>query len=516
VHRGRSFRALSILLLLAALASACSNDADPKRQVAAEQDADRGASTSSDAPGDDDGGASGSSRDASSDTLGHPSKAAEDGGPLKIDPPSGTKKLIGVTDKEITVAYYWKGDRTRASPYLRGTGVDALLDEAEAFRAWIEYINEHADGGGDIMGFPFDLHGRKLRGVVIEAGNSAEDNVASVTDIKAAKPFAAVAAHGSVSTYACPLLADAGIFNLWTYDLDYDLAGRSKGWCLPGGATFDAQSEVMKRYLTGRVADTKTSSGAKRVFGVLYAEYPGLTKSAQTFAKELKAAGLNVPVVRSISAELSEAQQQSMAIAPAFRAAGVNTMIIPDAGAPISFTAAAQAIGWNPDYVVWPCSGQDAPAMVRLYTGSQWDGATGLTCYAQDFMIDLRHGGANRTSEWFKKYTSTGRSEAPSQAPFVYAGLLPLVAGITGAGRDLTPERFSDALERFPGYRYAAASGKTSRTNHMHVAVGEHAHPLVDDFTVLRWESSAPAQGGGNGAYEFPESGRRYTTSHHF
>jgi hypothetical protein len=435
----------------------------------------------------------GARSDRSSVTLGQAADDDADGGPLKIDPPSASKKLIGVTDKEITVAYYWKGDRTRASPYLRGTGLDALLDESEAFRAWIDYINEHADGGGDIMGFPFDLHGRKLRGVVIEAGNSAEDNVASVTDIKAAKPFAAVAAHGSVSTYACPLLADAGIFNLWTYDLDFDLAGRSKGWCMPGGATFDDQAEVMTRYLTGRVADTKTSTGAKRVFGVLYAEYPGLTKSAPAFAKQLKAAGLNVPVVRSISAELSEAQQQAMAIAPAFRAAGVNTMIIPDAGAPISFTAAAQAIGWDPDYVVWPCSGQDAPAMVRLYTGSQWDGATGLTCYAPDFMIDLRHGGSNRSSEWHKKYASTGRSEAPSTTPFIYAGLLPLVAGITGAGRDLTPERFSEALDRFAGYRYAAATGRTSRTNHMHIALAGEAHPLVADFTVLTWESSEPA-----------------------
>jgi hypothetical protein len=425
-------------------------------------------------------------------------------------------KTIGVTSDEVTVAYYWKGDRTRTSPYLKGTGGEYLVDEAEAFRTWIAYINKHADGG-ELMGYKFDLHGRKLRGVVIEAGDSPEANVAAVTDIKAAKPFAAVAAHGSISAYACPLLASAGIFNLWTYDLDFDLKGRSKGWCLPGGATFDDQVTVMERYLLQRVAKTKTSHGEERVFGLLYAEYPGLVSSAPKIAARLRAKGLNIAEVRSISASLSEAQQQATTTAAAFRAKGVNTMIIPDAGAPIGFTPAAQAIGYDPDYMVWPCSGQDAPAMVRLYAATQWTGATGLTCYAQDFMIDLQHGEASRRTEWYDKYTSMGRGEPPAQAPFVYGALLPLVAGITEAGPDLDAKSFLDGLSAFDPYRYASESGRTTRPNHMRLGLGGNAHPFTDDFTILRWWSTQATDGGaGAGAYVFPESGRRYSVNSGF
>lgn len=501
----RRSRLVSVLLAAGLVASACARD--PQREDPPPgRDPETSKSSSSER---DVVGARKSEVAASS--VSSASRGPRGSSPaIAIEPPSAKARTLGVTNKEIKVVYYWKGDRTRTSPYLRGSGLEAVVDEAQAFRAWIDYINEHADGGGDIMGFPFDLNGRKLRGVVVEAGSSAEDNVAAVTDVKAEKPFAAVAAHGSVSTYACPLLAQAGILNLWTYDLDFDLPGRSKGWCLPGGASFDDQAAAMERYLPGRVAKTKSTSGQERIFGFLYAEYPGLVSSGPAIAKRLKARGLNIPVVRSISAELSEAQQQATTIATAFRAAGVNTMIIPDAGAPISFTQAAQSIGWKPDYVVWPCSGQDAPAMVRLYSPTQWDGATGLTCYAQDFMVDLTHEDESRSTEWYRKYESTGRGEPPSPAPFVYAALLPLVAGITEAGRNLTSQRFLDGLDRFKAYRYASATGRTSKSNHMRLALGKRGHPLVNDFTILRWSVNAPSETAGSGAYVFPEQGRRY------
>lgn len=424
-------------------------------------------------------------------------------------PASRSGPAMGVSDKEITVVYYWKGDRTRTSPFLRGTGQESLVDEGEAFLGWVDYINRHASGGGDIMGFPFTLHGRRIKPVVIEAGSSPEDNVAAVSDIRAAKPFAAVAAHGSISTYACPRLAQAGIVNLWTYDLDFDLSGRTKGWCLPGGATFDDQVSVMERYLPRRVARSRTSAGQPRVFGMLYAEYPGLVDSAPVVARRLEAKGIRIAERRSISADLGEAQQQATGIATAFRAAGVNTLIIPDAGAPIAFTAAAEAIGYEPDYVVWPCSGQDQTAMVRLYTSTQWERATGLTCYAQDFMIDLTHGEDNRDTEWYRKYAALGRGEPAAQAPFIYAALLPLVTGITHAGRSLDPESFLEGVDRFRSYRYSALEGRTSKAPHMRLALAQTGRPLVDDYTILRWSPSARYDGK-PGAYVFPENGRRY------
>ena len=154
--------------------------------------------------------------------------------------------------------------------------------------------------------------------------------------------------------------------------------------------------------------------------------------------------------------------------------------------------------------------------MVRLYSPAQWDGATGLSCYAQDFMIDLAHGTSSRSTEWYRKYESTGRGEPPSQAPFVYAALLPLVAGVTEAGPNLTAQRFLDGLNRIEAYRYAAARGRTSAANHMRVALREREHPLVNDFTALRWSVGARSDSAGSGAYVFPEDGRRYDVGDDF
>ncbi len=505
-------RRVAALVAVLILAGACSQEQPERSRTAAERtDAPKAS-----APDDASASEGGSSATTSRGTVRVPAVDPDDPAPSIAPPSAFTGKAVGVTAKEITVAYYWKGDRTRAGSLLTGTGQEGLLDEAQAFRAYVDYINANS-GSGEIMGFKFDLHGRKLKPVIIEAGSSPEANVAAVSDIKTAKPFAALAAHGSISAYACPLLAQAKIFNLWTYDLDFDLPGRTKGWCMPGGATWDDQVSVMERFLPSRVAKTPTTQGKKRVFGVLYAEYPGLVDSAPEMVKRLKAQGLSIKIVRSISANLSEAQQQATGIATAFRAAGVNTMIIPDAGAPIMFTPAAEAVGFEPDYVVWPCSGQDAPAMVRLYTSTQWERASGLTCYAQDFMIDLQHGTKSRQTEWYKKYPRDAYGEPPGPAPFVYAGLLPLVAGITGAGRNLNPQSFLAAIDRVKPYRYASSEGRTTAKNHMRMALGAHGRPLVDDFTVLKWSPSTnPQTGGPPGTYVFPENGRRYDSDHGF
>ena len=89
--------------------------------------------------------------------------------------------------------------------------------------------------------------------------------------------------------------------------------------------------------------------------------------------------------------------------------------------------------------------------------------------------------------------------------------------GVTEAGSTLTPERFLDGLGRFKSFRYASATGQTTASNHMRLALGEHAHPLTNDFTILRWSSAQPTDGGaGAGAYVFPENGRRYSVNADF
>ncbi|HEX9711533.1 MAG TPA: hypothetical protein VGB52_03145, partial [Actinomycetota bacterium] len=136
-----------------------------------------------------------------------------------VIPGKGTVPF-GINGNELTVVYYWKGDQTKSSPFLAGTGQEGNVDEGEAFTNLIAYINKHASGGGTIMGFPFDLHGWKLKPIVLEAGKG-DDQIRTAEKIASEiKPFAAVSSHGSVSAYVCPRLAKAGILNISTYDLD--------------------------------------------------------------------------------------------------------------------------------------------------------------------------------------------------------------------------------------------------------------------------------------------------------
>lgn len=421
--------------------------------------------------------------------------------------------LPGVTDTEITVAYYWKGDRTRTSPFLAGSGMEGNVDEAEAFRKLVDYINKHSGGGATLMGQPIDLHGRKLKPVVVEAGDDAEDFAATATRItEEIKPFAAVAAHGSISTYLCPALAKKGIHNFATYDLSGGLAASTDGFCLPSGLPWEQQVELTEGYLV-RAQQTKKDLAV----GVVYAEYPGLVDSAPKMVERLRRAGVNVAAVASMSASLTTAQQQASNVVGRMRAAGVNTIVMPDAGAPLSFTHAAQTQGYTPDYYIWPCSGQDTMGMVRLLNTSQWARAEGLTCYDPSFSSDLTITDAMRDTEWYRAYREVAPGEEPpAPTPFVYAALMPLVAGIEGAGRDLTLESFRGGLDGFTPYRYDARTGRTDRGVHMLLGLRVPSRALITDAVRLKYNPSRQERGAAApGTYDFPEP-RRYSSRSDF
>lgn len=436
-----------------------------------------------------------------------------------IPPPNPSAALPGVKGDEIVVAYYWKGDRTRTSPYLAGSGVDANLDEGQSFTTLVEYINRHADGGATLMGFPFDLHGRRLKPVVLEAGNSPEEYAAVgrrlVDEIK---PAIAISAHGSLSAYVCPQLAAAGIHNLATFDVSPGLVGRTGGYCLPLGASWERQTEVTTAYLSGRMAKTRyegpEGAGARR-FGIIWGEHPGLVDSAPKFVEGLRRAGVDVAETATMSPDLTEAQQQAGNVVAKMRAARVNTIVFPEGGAPLSFTQAAEAQQYRPDYYVWPCSGQDTTAMVRLFNAAQWDRAQGLSCYDSDFQTDLANDENTRRTEWYRQYQSVSGDEPPASTGLVYQALLPLVAALTNSGGELTVGAFRDGLDDFESYRYSGVSGRTNDARRMLLDFDEADRSIVGDFTEIAWSSGTVAEGSTvPGMYQYPDAERRYAASH--
>jgi hypothetical protein len=253
----------------------------------------------------------------------------------------------GVTDDEIEVVYYWT-DRTRDSPYRPDSG-QANLDEGQGFEALIEWINRHSGDGSTLMGYPFDLHGRKLVPKVIELAKSPEDRARVAEDIAVKhRPFATVASHGSISTYMCDRIAKGGIFNLTTYDFTGDLARRTNGYCFPLGMSWELQVERTVAYLAHQARTSTYTNGPrseKRVYGIVYAAYPGLHESVEGkggVVDKLRAAGVDVGHVASINADLGISQAQVPNVIAQLRQAGVNTVVFPDAGAPLNFTTGAR------------------------------------------------------------------------------------------------------------------------------------------------------------------------------
>ena len=467
------------------------------------------------APGTAIPGAPGTSAAAGSKAASSPRA----GGATTLPAPNPRLQLPGVKGNEILVAYYWKGDRTRTSPYLAGSGIDANLDEGQSFTTLIEYINRHADGGATLMGFPFDLHGKRLKGVVLEAGNSPEEYAAVARRlVDEVKPAVAISAHGSLSSYVCPQLAAAGIHNLSTFDVSPGLVDRTGGYCLPLGASWERQTQVTTSYLAGRLGKIDYSgpegNGARR-FGVVWGEHPGLVESAPRFVEGLKRAGVDVAATATMSPDLTEAQQQAGNVVARMRAARVNTVVFPEGGAPLSFTQAAEAQQYRPDYYVWPCSGQDTTAMVRLFNPAQWDRARGLSCYDSHFQTDLANDSKTQRTEWYRQYREVSGDEPPASTGLVYQSLLPLVAALTNSGGDLTVGAFREGLDDFDSYRYSGINGRSDDARRMLLDFDSPDRSLVGDFAEIAWNSGRTGEGSGlPGSYEYPDGEKRYAASH--
>lgn len=441
-----------------------------------------------------------------------------------IDPELLDPKSPKCGKNTLYLVYYWKGDRTMTSPYLGPTGQKGAVDEADAFRNFVAYVNKYATGGAKdgLMGSPFNLHGRTLCYTIYDAGQydyTFESTAQSITDLP---PFAAISSHGGLSDWICDALYKAKIFNISTYDLGRYPGGLYKttnGYCLPQGLAWDSQVALSVSYLS-RQAKTKIG-GEDRVYGLLYADYPGLQKSVERLLPQLKAAGVNVATTYKLPTSLTDAAAgPATAAVQNFNKYHVNTVIAPDSGAPITFTHAAQARGVKFNYYVWPCSGEDATGQVRLYDPAQWAGAEGLSCYDVNWNLDLTLDNNARNTQWFHQYQEmAGRKDPPASSPLVYASFLPLLAGVTNAGRDLTVERFSAGMMafRYPkgATRYDAINGPTNKASHFLIGLGSADGSQIGDVCSVRWDTTAHTQGNTTtGAYVY--SDERYRPGHHF
>jgi hypothetical protein len=417
----------------------------------------------------------------------------------------------GIHGNKIDVVYYWKGDRSsEASAFLGATGQKGQLDEAEAFYKFVAYINAHPNGSHTFMGFRFNMHGWQLNPIVVDAGQYPDTYYQATQTIIKKNPFAAISSHGGLSDYICPKLAAQHIFNPVTYNLYPGLVKKTGGWCLPASMSWERQVRLTLDWI-GKQSKTPyqvtAATTAPRVYGILYAEYPGLGDAILGkggLRDQFKKAGVNIKSVYSIPEGLADSASPASSVVDKFKSDGVNTIIDPDAGALITFTHAAAGKGYAPDYFVWPCSGQDAAGQVRLYDASQWSRASGLSCFDDNWNLDLTLDDNARKTQWFKQYRQMAQSheDPPSTAPLVYAGILPVLAGITNAGAKLSVERFFAGLEKFRGYRYNAVTGATKNPSNFLVTSGEPDGSQIGDVAEVSWSNTTTTSGNATaGAY---------------
>jgi hypothetical protein len=428
------------------------------------------------------------------------------GKPGTFIPGEGTIPF-GVTKDSIYIVYYWKGDRTTTSPFLGPTGQKGAVDEADAFRHFVDYVNKHANGDATFMGFPFNLHGRKIVYDIYDAGQYPETYGSTAQSIIDKPPLVAISSHGGLSDYVCDYLFKARIFNMSTYDLGRYAGGLyrgSNGYCLPQGLAWEGQVDLSVSYLAKQNRTTTYQSATEpgpRVYGILYADYPGLRGAVAKLKTRLGAAGVAVAGEYRLPTSLTDAGRDASNAVAYFKGKHVNTLIAPDAGAPITFTHAAQANGYAPDYYVWPCSGEDAVGQVRLYDPAQWARAEGLSCYDANWNLDLTLDDNARQTEWYHQYQEMAgsNSDPPSSSPLVYQAMLPLLAGITNGGRDLTVERFRAGMMafRYPRglTRYDAIRGPTAAASHFMVALGSPDGSQIGDVAHVRWDNTEHTSG---------------------
>ena len=154
---------------------------------------------------------------------------------------------------------------------------------------------------------------------------------------------------------------------------------------------------------------------------------------------------------------------------------------------------------------------------MRLYDASQWQRASGLSCYDQNFNLDLTLDSNARSTQWFRQFreASSSNDDPPATSPLVYQGMLPILAGLTAAGRDVTTEKFFAGMRSFHPYRYHAVDGPTTDASHFLVTVGSDDGSQIGDAAEVAWTNAQTTSGNSvPGAYVY--SSRRYAPGARF
>ncbi len=442
--------------------------------------------------------------------------------PLSLAPPcvpafsgdNGGATAKGVTGDTITVAYYVPQENSDAQAALQG-----LVDSRESSAQTREDLAQ-------IMNEVYELYGRKVVIVPVDASGPADDPVAAKNDaVKIAEEigaFAAVSGPGLTNTYADEL-ASRGVLciqcGLVAPDAEYQ---KNAPYMWGTSATPEQFLVNVGDYITGRLLGHKAQFAGdpamrdkERVFGTIHLELdpPVFGEVEDVVNDRGRDAGYIPADEETYLLDVARAPEVAPGIIARMKNAGVTTIVfLGDPVMPIYLTKAATAEDYFPEWVVTGTGFTDSTAVARLYDQQQWSHAFGLSSLPVRTPREL--GDAWRLHEWWFGTPPP----AQTTAPITLANLSLLFAGLQMAGPNLDVDTFQAGMFHLP----EAGGGPTTP----HVSFGDHGYfenldgtPRldylgIDDMTEIWWDADTVTadEGGrtGPGVWKYADGGQRY------
>jgi len=410
---------------------------------------------------------------------------------------NGGRTAPGVTASEIRVALPWAS--WAANNNYQGTAViDAL----------IAHFNSR-----------YEFYGRRLRPVFVEADAWVDPagNKAAAEDILATKPFAAVSRFSIASNSVLhQRLAEKRVVSVVARAPGFDSDALSGGltWTVepPLDVRLGAAARFAGRALEGRPAShggPEYRSTPRRFAVVVVTEGgSGVRPDPGPLVSGLSGCGAELDVFETRS---NASQQDVRVLALELKRGGFTTVIVVASYIHLALYDAARDVGYFPEWMDFGMSdGHEeatwAGGVRQPYTAGHASHAFGITPEMRvrpeaemPAAWALRDGGHTGTTPdfWVRHW---------------YEPLLVLASGIQGAGPNLTPETFAQALHstQFPNPNPGAPPYWQQG-----VGFGLGDFFFHDDYTIWWWNENARSQTGqsssGRGSFCYLGRGARFT-----
>ncbi|HKE76793.1 MAG TPA: ABC transporter substrate-binding protein [Acidimicrobiales bacterium] len=424
------------------------------------------------------------------------------------DRDNGGTTSPGVTEDEIVVAVY--------VPQLDPT-VDALANQilgpdrptpAENTELRKEIVQAY--------NALYEMYGRKIKLVEVNASGSASDDAAARADaIKIADDihaFAAIDGPAQTNAYAEELAARKVICICVTGqpgDMYERLAPYAWGLTMSSSEAYVHRADYIVHRLAGKKAEFAGDPSFQtqdRKFALVYYETADNSRKAgvDAFVERLKDNGVTLADRIPYILDLSKATEDAGTIVARLKAKGVTSVVFSGDGFfPIYLTGAATQQDYNPEWVMTGSLGTDITALARRYDQKQWAHAFGISQLVARVDPDQLEKEANPVS-WYLGKTLKAYPQ------IFQLGLVS--SGIQLAGPDLTPDTFRGGLYALkPTRGYTTVTGSSFGTGDVWP---DADYTGVDDVTEVWWDAKATGKdetsAEGTGMYRYMDNGKRY------